>query len=154
MKLGWGNSDVESFGQRLRRLRMARGLNQRELAQKADMSNTYLSDIERGGKDSPTGKILERLADALGVSVDTLLGREAHPEGTNEDAAHIDPTKITAKLSRRELIIQAFPDLNPAFLELPPDEQERMIDEFERYLRFQVEDMKREAREGKSQRSD
>jgi len=65
------------FGERLRTLRKSRGMSLRDLATRADVSTSYLSDLERGTRGAPTAPVLERLADALGVSVDTLLGRES-----------------------------------------------------------------------------
>lgn len=51
-----------------------RGLGLRQLAAKADLSPSYLSEIESGAK---TGSVdsLRRLADALDVSIDLLTGR-------------------------------------------------------------------------------
>lgn len=63
------------FGERLRRLRRLRGMSQADLASKAEMSPSYLSDLERGVRGAPTAPVLEKLADSLRVSVDELLGR-------------------------------------------------------------------------------
>lgn len=70
-----GVSNME-FGDRLRMIRKKKGLSLRALASKAGLSASYLSDLERGTRGAPTAPVLERLADALGVSVDALLGRE------------------------------------------------------------------------------
>lgn len=64
-----------TFGQGLRAIRRRRGLSQTELAKRADMSPSYLSDLERDERGAPTAPVLERLADALGVTIDTLVGR-------------------------------------------------------------------------------
>ena len=67
-----------TLGENIRALRTQRGLTLRALAAKADMSPAYLSEIENDKHAAgPTAPVLERLADALGVSVDTLLGRES-----------------------------------------------------------------------------
>src|SRR5690606_30760332 len=67
--------DME-LGDRLGLIRETKGLSLRVLASKAGLSASYLSDLERGTRGAPTAPVLERLADALGVSVDALLGRE------------------------------------------------------------------------------
>lgn len=64
------------FGERLRMLRKHRGMSLRQLASKAEVSTSYLSDLERGARGAPTAPVLGRLADGLGISVDMLLGRE------------------------------------------------------------------------------
>ncbi len=68
------------FGAWLKSLRMERGLSQRQLAAKAGVSNTYISDVERSFKAKPSGPVLERFADALDVTVDYLLQRREKPE--------------------------------------------------------------------------
>ena len=66
---------VETIGQRLRRLRLDRGLSQRELAGPG-VSYAYISRIEAGAR-RPSVKALRVLAEKLGVSADYLeTGRE------------------------------------------------------------------------------
>lgn len=61
---------VETIGQRLRRLRHERGLSQRELASPG-VSYAYISRIEAGAR-RPSVKALRMLARKLGVSADYL----------------------------------------------------------------------------------
>lgn len=56
----------EAVSRNVRRLRQERGLSQEELASRADISNRYLGDIERG-QHSCTVTVLGRIADGLGV---------------------------------------------------------------------------------------
>src|SRR3954452_14175913 len=60
----------ETIGQRLRRLRLERGLSQRELSEPG-VSYAYISRIE-GGARRPSVKALRMLARKLGVSADYL----------------------------------------------------------------------------------
>ena len=60
----------ETIGQRLKRLRLERGLSQRELAAPG-VSYAYISRIEAGTRQ-PSVKALRRLASKLGVSADYL----------------------------------------------------------------------------------
>ena len=63
------------IGNRIAELRRERGMNQEELAEKANISRITLARYETGVID-PGAKPLSRLADALSVSVDILLCRE------------------------------------------------------------------------------
>lgn len=55
------------FATNLRRLRHAKGLSQDELAFDAEMSRSYLSQLEKG-KFHVSLKVIGRLADALGAN--------------------------------------------------------------------------------------
>lgn len=85
------------FGERLRELRRQAGLSQTKLANRVGVSNGYICDLERGRRGVPTGPILQRIAQALGVSVDTLLGGKEPPPKT-----HLTPERrgTLAKLMR------------------------------------------------------
>src|SRR3954465_2876164 len=73
----------ETIGQRLKRLRLERGLSQRELAAPG-VSYAYLSRIEAGTRQ-PSVKALRRLAAKLGVTADYL-----------ETGSSIDPSSAPA----------------------------------------------------------
>ena len=60
------------LGVKLRSLRQERGLGLKELAQKAGLSVSYLSEIEQGKKYPKPGKIVD-LSVALGVPYDDLV---------------------------------------------------------------------------------
>src|SRR5215471_20302690 len=60
----------ETIGQRLKRLRLERGLSQRELAAPG-VSYAYISRIEAGTRQ-PSVKALRRLATKLGVTAEYL----------------------------------------------------------------------------------
>jgi tetratricopeptide (TPR) repeat protein len=62
--------DTETIGDRLRRLRLERGLSQRALAQRG-VSYAYISRIEAGAR-TPSVKALRLLARRLGVAVEYL----------------------------------------------------------------------------------
>ncbi|CAN5783210.1 hypothetical protein BH23CHL5_BH23CHL5_16800 [soil metagenome] len=61
------------LGQWIRSTRQAIRLNQRELAQRAGVSRSYLCNIERGYGVQPSIQVLDRLAVALEVSRNDLL---------------------------------------------------------------------------------
>lgn len=64
----------EIFPTRLKQAREARELSQAELAQRATLQVSTISHFETGGR-KPSFDNLRKLADALGVSTDYLLGR-------------------------------------------------------------------------------
>jgi len=66
-----------TFGQRLRELRKAKGMTQRELAQKTGISFAYVSKLETGVMPPPRQKIILALAKVLGANnedTDELFG--------------------------------------------------------------------------------
>jgi transcriptional regulator with XRE-family HTH domain len=62
------------FATNLRRLRHEKGLSQDDLAYEAEVSRSYLSELEKGVFYASL-KIIGRLADALGVEPAELLKR-------------------------------------------------------------------------------
>ena len=58
---------METFGQRLRRLRMGRGLSQVALADRTGMDRSHIIKIETGRIMIPAPETVQRLASALGV---------------------------------------------------------------------------------------
>ena len=61
-------------GERIREVRKARGLNQDQLAELASLNRVTVAKYE-SGRIEPGAQALARIADALDVSVDALLGR-------------------------------------------------------------------------------
>jgi transcriptional regulator with XRE-family HTH domain len=65
---------AKEFGERLRRLRIAKGIGPVALSKAAGVARTALHRIEGGHTKNPTAPVLKRLAGALGVTTDELLG--------------------------------------------------------------------------------
>lgn len=59
-------------GKKIRRHRLEQQLKQTELAKKAGISNTYLSDIEVG-RTEPSLNTLNKLITALGIEISHLF---------------------------------------------------------------------------------
>ncbi len=67
-------TDLPKFlGQTVRRRRQALGFSQEELAWRADLHRTYVTDVERGARNL-TMSTIDRLARALEVPLSSLLG--------------------------------------------------------------------------------
>jgi len=83
------SSPTEIFKERLRTAREFRELSQGELAQRAGLQASAVSHFETGTR-KPSFDNLKRLADALRVTTDYLLGRSDDMEGsaTSADALH------------------------------------------------------------------
>lgn len=79
-----------SFGERLQALREQRGLTQSELGKRAGMAAASVSHFETGQR-SPSLDSLVKLADALEVTTDALLGRTS-----DESMAQVDPIFLQA----------------------------------------------------------
>ena len=65
---------AQAFGRVLRERRLAVGLTQEKLALEAGVDRTFVSLLERGGRQ-PTLATLWRLANALGVMPSDLVNR-------------------------------------------------------------------------------
>ena len=95
---------IGGFGQRLARCRKQLGLEQQELAKEANVPAPSISHYERGRR-KPSLENLVRLADALSVSIDFLLGR------TDAMYAHVRAPLVVPvepeQLSKREAISMA-----------------------------------------------
>ena len=58
---------IKRFGERVREVRLAKGLSQEELAANCELDRTYISGIERGVRN-PSLRNIIRLSEALAVS--------------------------------------------------------------------------------------
>ncbi len=64
------------LSENVKRSRKRRGLTQEKLARLADISNNTLVKIEIGMAKEPTITTIQKLAEALDVSIDELVGRK------------------------------------------------------------------------------
>jgi len=60
------------FGNRVKRIRISRGISQERLADRAGLHRTYIGMIERAEKNVSL-KNIEKIADALEVSISELM---------------------------------------------------------------------------------
>lgn len=72
--------NVADIGRRISTLRNDRGLSLGELATQSGVSKSYLSTVEKGSGSRPGAAILHKIADALGVTLADLIGREVRAE--------------------------------------------------------------------------
>jgi transcriptional regulator with XRE-family HTH domain len=90
------SSAADQFPQRLRAARLLRGLGQDDLARKTRLQPSAISHFETGSR-RPSFDNLRKLADALEVTTDYLLGRVAHiGEQAEADRLHRHFDKLNA----------------------------------------------------------
>jgi transcriptional regulator with XRE-family HTH domain len=94
---------VEAFGQFIRTQRKLAKLTLRELGAQTDVSNAYLSQLERG-LHAPSIRILKSLADAFDVSFETMLGQAGLLDEDEDEEPHgvEEAIKIDATLTREQ----------------------------------------------------
>ena len=69
---------------KIQKYRIARRLTQENLAEKVDLSVSYISEIENG-KKRPSLKTLEKIAAALEVSLVSLMGEDDKKDAEKEN---------------------------------------------------------------------
>ena len=109
------------FPRRLRALRTARGLTQRELAG-GSLSVSYVSLLE-AGRRNPTPETLQVLAERLGCSLDELTGAAESPQ-TRPPALSVRYGQLALEAGRADEATAHFetalatPDLDKTFARL------------------------------------
>src|SRR2546425_3508885 len=97
-------SQLSALGELIRSQRRLANLSLRQLAERTNVSNPYLSQIERGLHE-PSVRVLRSIARALNVSAETLLAQAGLLEGEDgEEPPHTDT----------ESAIRSDPDLTDA----------------------------------------
>lgn len=97
----------DSVGGRIRLVRTKRGWTLEQLADKAGISKSFLSEVERGSDIG--GERLLRVSDALGASLDYLMRgvateEESKPPSSVEIPAEVDALAQKAGLTYRQTL--------------------------------------------------
>lgn len=113
------SGQVEAIGQFIHAQRKLAKLSLRELAAMSDISNAYLSQLERG-MHQPSVRVITQVAQALGMPPETLLaqaglGSRTPPaaEGTPgmaEEAIRADPGLTPAQREALLAVLRSFND--------------------------------------------
>jgi transcriptional regulator with XRE-family HTH domain len=91
------NNIYAAAGGALRRLRKDKGFTLEELSERAEISVSYLSHIERGTRQAPL-TTLEILARILGINLYDLFAPEKGPKPTARETHSPYDAKITGLL--------------------------------------------------------
>lgn len=103
---------LESLGRFIRAQRRIAGLTLRQLADLADVSNAYLSQIERG-KHEPSVRVLRQVAHGLNVSAETILDqaglfRDPSPPETAGDTAAAIAADERLTAAQRDALVAVY----------------------------------------------
>ncbi len=107
---------IASVGQRIAKARRDKGYSQAVLAEKANISISHLSNIERGRK-SLSAEVLFKIAEALQTSVDSLLFTDI-PQVHKEVERQIDVNLNSCTAREKEFILKTIKDLGAFIAEI------------------------------------
>jgi transcriptional regulator with XRE-family HTH domain len=93
--------DAAKLGEYIREQRNAAQISLHQLAKAADVSNPYLSQVERGLR-KPSAEILARIAGGLRISAETLYVRAGILEERSGDQAVIAAIGADPTLTERQ----------------------------------------------------
>lgn len=93
----------ENIGRRIKEARAKRGLTQEQVAERADITIVYLSELERGVK-LPSLTVFVKIAEVLHVSTDSLLRDDLD---TGKEYIYDDLTKKLERLNQKQRIAVA-----------------------------------------------
>jgi SOS-response transcriptional repressors (RecA-mediated autopeptidases) len=98
-----------SIGEKLRELRVEKGLTQEALGLLSGLGRVYINHVEKGRYKNVTIQTARKLADALGVSANELLGTEINDKSGLPDKSVTDMLKtftsdFADKLRRMEIV--------------------------------------------------
>ena len=107
---------LRQLGEFIKAQRALNQLSQRELARLADLSDTYLSQLERG-RHEPSLSVLRALADSLGIRPDELILYAAgvpmrSDPVTTEEAIRGDTRLTQAQRSALLGVLRSYLDVN------------------------------------------
>ena len=93
---------LKDLGHELRTARKQKDLTLQEVAEPAKISLTYLQKLEHGGVNSPSPRVLKRLADVLEVSYGRLMELADYLMPEPSPYPHIPKALIDRRLSEEE----------------------------------------------------
>ena len=105
-----------SIGRRIAQARADKGYSQAMLAEKANISVSHLSNIERGRK-SLSAEVLLRIAEALQVSADSVLFTDI-PQIHKEVERQIDVNLNNCTAREKEFILKLIKDIGAFITEI------------------------------------
>ena len=123
--------DTTKLGEYIREQRSSAQISLRQLAKSADISNPYLSQVERGLR-KPSAEILARIASGLTISAETLYVRAGLLEERSGDQSVMDAIAEDDTLTERQRkalleIYAAFQTENSAQQQLAEDNHEEEL---------------------------
>jgi transcriptional regulator with XRE-family HTH domain len=83
-----------ALSENMRAIRKEKGLTQHELAELANLSRSYIADVERK-RYNPSFESIQAIANALGVKVSKLIGESTEDTDIEEDWTQEEIEEIT-----------------------------------------------------------
>jgi len=94
---------LDRLGNKVRELRLSKGLSQEGLAERAGLHYTYVGGIERGERN-PSLKSVEKIANALNVDIGELLfSQPKEKPASTEDTIRSEINELLKRKSQNEL---------------------------------------------------
>lgn len=93
------------LGVNIRSARIAQGMTQQTLAERADLSVPYISRVERGEKE-PSLSTLLRVADALDIGLDELLGLKREQVNRSKERKIFEGCAVEQEAVLLEMLIE------------------------------------------------
>ncbi len=109
---------MSEVGEFIRQQRERSAISLRHLAEKAGISNPYLSQIERGLR-KPSGRILKAIAAGLSISAETLYERAGLLDGAPRPEV-IEAIRTDTALTERQK--QALTEIYRSFVDAAEEE--------------------------------
>jgi transcriptional regulator with XRE-family HTH domain len=112
--------NLRRLGEFIKAQRQFNQLSQRELARLSDLSDTYMSQLERGLHE-PSIRVLRALAESLGIQPSELInyaaglpvaGVDASPAVRTEDAVRADPRFTDAQKKALLGVVRSYLEVN------------------------------------------
>jgi transcriptional regulator with XRE-family HTH domain len=116
-RLGMIDKIAANLGNNIRQLREARRMTQDQIAQLADIPRPTWANLESGGSN-PTLAVLVKVATALQVPVEELIGPERQTVNLYRSASL--PSQLRGKVRVRSLLPESVAGLQMDRMEFPP----------------------------------
>lgn len=88
-------------GERIKQLRIARGMTLEELGQKVGVGKSTVRKWETGAIANMRRDKIAKLADALGTTIDDILGLESPPQATAPEEDDFPEVRIIARAGKK-----------------------------------------------------
>lgn len=92
-----------ALGARVKQFRTERGMSLSQLAANARLSKSYVSAIESGDAPRPSGETLYAIAEAVGVLMSDILGRQVLPTAAPDHPQSLVEFAEEAKLPEADV---------------------------------------------------
>ncbi|WP_088012480.1 helix-turn-helix domain-containing protein [Gottfriedia acidiceleris] len=99
------------IGKNIHNIRKKRGLTLTQLAEQANISKSYLSNIEREINDNPSIHVMEKIATVLGVELKNLLNEKSETSLSPES----DWLELAKELKESGIELDELREYKPVF---------------------------------------